>query len=304
MAQRFALLLVLLVAGCGGGGGDDNDSAPSGPFEYDREAALDFRDGGRVNQNYPIAIHQVSFAGPDGRVTGLLARPPGEGPFPGIVLMHGAGANSSGMVLPATWLAGRGAVTLAIDSPFARTSRDLGRGVEALRAETDLIAQNVVELRRAVDVLQDQSTVDDERIGFVGYSAGARTGALLAGSEDRIDAYVLMSGGSPPVSEFLEGVPAESRAEVGEILEVVDPLRHIRNAAPAKLLFQNGRRDQLVPRAALVALHRAASQPKELRWYPSGHEPTARVNRDMLAWLTEELGLSSRPVARGVRIGP
>jgi dienelactone hydrolase len=303
MLKRFALALVLLVVGCGGGG-DDKQATPPGPFEYDREATLNFQDAGRVNRNYPIEIRQVSFAGPAGRVTGLLARPPGEGPFPGIVLMHGAGTNSTGMVLPATWLAGRGAVTLAIDSPFARTPRDLGRGIEALRAESDLIAQNVIELRRAVDVLQDQSTVDDDRIGFVGYSAGARTGAILAGNEDRVDAYVLMSAGSPPVSEFVQAAPADSRAEVEEILNVVDPLRHIRNAAPAKLLFQNGRRDRVVPRAALLGLYRAASEPKELRWYPSGHEPTPRVQRDMLAWLTEALGLQNEPVAEGVRIGP
>ena len=303
MAQRFALLLVLLVAGCGGGG-DDKEAQPTGPFDYDRETALDFRDGGRVNQNYPIAIHQISFAAPGGRVTGLLARPPGEGPFPGIVLMHGAGANSSGMVLPATWLAGRGAVTLAIDSPFSRAPRDLGRGIEALRAESDLIAQNVIELRRAVDVLQDQTTVHDEKIGFVGYSAGARTGAILAGNEDRISAYVFQSAGSPPVSAFVQAAPAESRGEVEEILNVVDPLRHIQNAAPAKLLFQNGRRDQVVPRAALLGLYQAASRPKEIRWYPSGHEPTPRVNREMLAWLTKELGLQDEPVVPGARIGP
>jgi uncharacterized protein len=305
MVRRFALVLVLLVAGCGGGGDGDQESAAPGPFEYDREAALDFRDAGRVNRNYPIEIHQVSFASPGGdRVTGLLARPPGEGPFPGIVLMHGAGTNSGDMILPATWLAGRGAVTLAIDSPFARNPQQLGSGIQALRGETELIAQNVVELRRAVDLLQDQSTVDDEKIGFVGYSAGARAGAILAGNEDRIDAYVFMSAGSPPVSEVSRNAPAENRAEVEEILNVVDPLRHIRNAAPARLLFQNGRRDEVVPRAALLALYRAAPEPKELRWYPSGHEPTPRVQRDMLAWLTESLGLQNEPVAEGVRIGP
>jgi dienelactone hydrolase len=303
MSKRFALLLVLLVAGCGGGG-DDKEATPTGPFEYDREAALNFQDAGRVNRNYPIEIRQVSFASGGGRVTGLLARPPGEGPFPGIVLMHGAGTNSTGMVLPATWLAGRGAVALAIDSPFARTPRDLGRGIEALRAESDLIAQNVIELRRAVDVLQDQSTVDDDRIGFVGYSAGARTGAILAGNEDRVDAYVLMSAGSPRVAQFAQAAPAGDRAEVEEILNVVDPLRHIRNAAPAELLFQNGRRDQIVPRAALLGLYRAAPEPKEIRWYPSGHEPTARVYRDMLAWLTQALGLRDEPIVAGARIGP
>ena len=310
MRKGLALTLVLLVAGCGGGGGDGDDAGPAPPpsrFDYDRNAALGFQDAGRVNRNYPIAIRQVSYASPDarGRVTGFLVRPPGEGPFPGVILMHGAAGDSQQMLVQAAWLAGRGAVAIAIDSPFARNpSRQLPQGVPGLRAESDLIAQNVVELRRAIDVLTEEADVDEKRIGFIGFSGGARTGAILSGNEDRIRAYVLMSGGSAPVAEIVKAVPVEARVEVEEILNGVDPLVHIRKAEPAKVLFLNGRRDQVVPRAALNALHRNASEPKEIRWYPTAHEPTARVYRDMLAWLTKELDLRTEPVVKGVRIGP
>ena len=51
-------------------------------------------------------------------------------------------------------------------------------------------------------------------------------------------------------------------------------------------------------------MYRAASKPKELRWYNAPHEPTVAVYRDTMAWLTKELGLSTRPVAPGVKIGP
>lgn len=301
-------MLVLLLAGCGGGDGDEAAPAPPpGRFDYDRNAALGFEDAGRVNRNYPIEVRQISYASPDerGRVTGFLVRPPGEGPFPGVILMHGAGGDSRQMLVQATWLAGRGAVAVAIDSPFARNpNRRLPQGVAGLRAESDLIAQNVVELRRAIDVLGKEANVDGDRIGFVGSSGGARTGAILAGNESRIRAYVLMSGGSAPVAEIVKAVPVEARVEVEEILNGVDPLAHIRKAEPAKLLFLNGRRDQVVPRAALNALYRNASRPKEIRWYPTTHEPTVAVYRDMLAWLTKELELRTEPVAEGVRIGP
>ena len=308
MRKGLVVMLVLLVAGCGGGGdGDDKQPAPPGRFDYDRNAALGYQDAGRVNRNYPIEIRRVSYASPGGRgrVTGFLVKPPGKGPFPGVILMHGAGGDSRQMLVQASWLAGRGAVALAIDSPFARQpNRHLPQGVAGLRAESDLIAQNVVELRRAVDVLTEEVNVDEDRIGFVGFSGGARTGAILAGNEDRIGAYVLMSGGSPPVSEIVKAVPVEARVEVEEILNGVDPLRHIRGSEPAKLLFLNGRRDQVVPQAALNALYRAASEPKEIRRYPTTHEPTVPVYRDMLAWLTKELDLRNEPVAEGVRIGP
>jgi dienelactone hydrolase len=300
----LVLMLVLLVAGCGGG---DSKPEARGPFDYDRDASLAFEDKGRVNRNYPIEIRDVSYASPSGddTVTAFLVRPPGDGPFPGVILVHGAGANRQQLVVQATWLAGRGAAALVVDSPFARNPDiEIPQGVPGLRIERDLIALNVQELRRAVDVLEKHAGVGDEKIGYVGYSAGARTGAILAGNEDRIDAYALISGGSAPVSEVTKAVPPEARSDVETILTEVDPLRHIREAAPAKLLFQNGRKDQVVPRAALLALYRAASKPKEIRWYDASHEPTVAVYRDTLSWLTKELGLSTRPVVAGVKIGP
>jgi hypothetical protein len=305
MPKRIALVLMLvLVAGCGGG---DSKPEARGPFDYDRDASLEFQDKGRVNRNYPIEIRDVSFASPSGddEVTAFLVKPPGDGPFPGVILVHGAGANRQQLIVQATWLAGRGAVALVVDSPFARNPDiEVPEGVPGLRVERDLIVLNVQELRRAVDVLEEHAGVEDEKIGYIGYSAGARTGAILAGNEDRIDAYVLISGGSAPISEVTKAVPAEARSDVEAILTEVDPLRHIREAEPAKLLFQDGRRDEVVPRAALLALFRAASEPKEIRWYDATHEPTVAVYRDTLSWLTRELGLSTRPVVPRVRIGP
>lgn len=305
MPKRIGLVLMLvLVAGCRGG---DSKPEARGPFDYDSDASLEFKDNGRVNRNYPIEIRDVSYASPGGddEVTAFLVKPPGKGPFPGVILVHGAGADRRQLVLQATWLAGRGAVALVVDSPFARNPGiEFPEGIPGLRVERDLIVKNVQELRRAVDVLEEHAGVEDEKIGYIGYSAGARTGAILAGNEDRVDAYVFISGGSAPISEVTKAVPPDVRSDVEMILTEVDPLRHIREAAPAKIRFQNGRRDEVVPRAALLALYRAASKPKEIRWYDASHEPTAAVYRDTMSWLTKELGLSTRPVVPRAKIGP
>jgi dienelactone hydrolase len=299
----LVLVLVLLLTGCGG----DSKPEASGPFDYDRDASLEFKDKGRVNRNYPIEIRDVSYASPGGddEVTAFLVKPPGQGPFPGVILVHGAGGNRQQLLVQATWLAGRGAVALVVDSPFARNpGLQFPEGIPGLRVERDLIVKNVQELRRAVDVLKEHAGVEDEKIGYIGYSAGARTGAILAGNEDRVDAYVFISGGSAPIAEVTKAVPPDVRSDVEVILTEVDPLRHVREAPPAKLLFQNGRKDEVVPRAALLALYRAAGKPKEIRWYDATHEPTVAVYRDTLSWLTKELGLSTRPVVPRAKIGP
>ena len=309
--RRFALaavvLVAALVAGCAGGddGNGPRKSSPAALFDYDRDAPLGFRDRGRINADYPIEIRDVSYASPKrGRVLGYLMVPPGKGKRPAVIYMHGAGGDRRQFILPASWMAARRAVTLTIDSPLVRgAGPPAGRGLPALRRDRDVVAQNVVELRRAVDLLRSRPDVDPDRIAFVGYSAGARAGAILAGVEPRIRAFVFMSGGSAPVSEYARRAPAAIRKDVRRILGQVDPLAYVAKAAPAELYFQAGRTDTVVPPAAVRALYRAASEPKQLKWYRAGHELNVQAYRDQLAWLERELRVAGERVP-GAIAGP
>jgi hypothetical protein len=125
----------------------------------------------------------------------------------------------------------------------------------------------------------------------------------LAGVERRIDAFVLMSGGASPVSEYVRPLSAALRPRASELLRAVDPLRYVAAARPGALLFQNGRRDELVPRAALEALARAGSEPKEVRWYDAGHGLNVRAFREHLDWLSRRLRVSG-PRVHGASTGP
>jgi fermentation-respiration switch protein FrsA (DUF1100 family) len=113
----------------------------------------------------------------------------------------------------------------------------------------------------------------------------------------------LMSGGARPVGEYLEPVEPAVRNQAGELLSAVDPLQHVARAAPAALLFQNGRRDELVPQNALEALAEAGSEPKEARWYDAGHGLDVRAYREQLDWLERELDIDG-PRVRGAIAGP
>jgi fermentation-respiration switch protein FrsA (DUF1100 family) len=63
--------------------------------------------------------------------------------------------------------------------------------------------------------------------------------------------------------------------------------------ANVPLLLQNGRSDEYVPVYEAEELHAAAPQPKEVRWYQSGHTlpPQARV--DGHRWLHDKIGLDA-----------
>ena len=298
----LALGVALLAAGCGGG-----KAVATHPslFGYDRSAPLGFRDRGPVNHGYPIQVRDVSYASPrGGRVSAFLVVPPGKGPFPAVLYLHGSGEDRTRLVVPAAWLAARGAVGLAIDSAFVKASGPAPADpVKRLERERDLTAQTVVDLRRGVDLLASLPQVDATRIGFVGYSGGAKLGAILAGVEPRIRAFDLMSGGSAALKAFVAAAPRSLRAPVRRVLGEVDPLRYVRRARPAALFFQDGLDDTVVPHAQLAALAAAGSKPKRIRWYRAGHSLDAQAFRDQLAWLSRELGIRG-PAVPGSQTGP
>ena len=150
--------------------------------------------------------------------------------------------------------------------------------------------EDVVAVRRALDVLAADERVDPERLGLVGWSFGGRVGALLAGVDDRLRATALMSAGAAPVSDYVAAAPADLRDDVEEVLTPIDPLSRISEAQGA-LLLQAGRSDSVVPASALQALAEAAPDDAELRWYDTEHGLDDRAHREQLAWLSTKLGL-------------
>ena len=299
------LLTCVLVVTAGCGGSSRSARRPADAFAYDAAQPLGYVERGRVNQGYPVAIQDVSYRSGRDRVAAFLAVPPERGTrLPAAIFLHGAGGNREEFVVQATWLAGRRAIGLSITAPSAAaTAQRGGSALQELRREVRLEIRDVIAVRRAVDLLRRRADVDPARIGFVGWSAGARTGAILAGVEPRLRAIVLMSAGAAPVSVYSARAPAALRPTVRRALSRVDPLRYIRHAKGSALLLQDGRRDAVVPRAALAALARAAPRGTAIRWYDAGHALDVKAYREQLAWLTRKLGIGGPPV-KGALTGP
>ena len=304
--------VALAAAGCGGSDEAAQTTArpatkiatPS-PFAYDASRPLAFRNDGRVNNPYPIPVDDVSYAAPSGRVPAYLALPDKAKHLPAVIYLHGSGEGRERFVLPAVWAAGRRAVgmTLTLPSSSAGAPPAGLTPAQSLARDWRIFASDVVAVRRAVDVLRSLPQVDPKRIGLVGWSLGARVAAVTAGAEPRLRAVVLMSGGSLPVSAYVAQAPAALRAEVRRSLTQIDPLRWLARAHPGEVMLQDGRKDEIVPRAALVALQKAAPRGSVVRWYPAGHELNAQVYRDQLAFLTKKLPIDG-PRVPGAQTGP
>lgn len=105
-------------------------------------------------------------------------------------------------------------------------------------------------------------------------------------------AAALVAGCGAPVSEYVKFAPVELRDELEAILAKTDSLHYVSRAAPSALFFQVARKDEIVPRGALEELASAGSEPKEVRWYDSGHVPSAKAWADSRQWLGDRLGLT------------
>lgn len=114
-------------------------------------------------------------------------------------------------------------------------------------------------------------------------------GALISGVEHRIKAYDLIAGGAAPVSDYVEAAPVDLQDELRTLLEKTDPMHFVGLAEPSALLFQDGRQDEIVPQEALKTLAGAGSEPKEVRWYQSGHVPSSKMWADSRNWLAGRL---------------
>jgi dienelactone hydrolase len=292
------LTAVLALAGCGA------DARDEGPFAYDASQPLAFDDMGVVDPDYPVAVHDVSYGSGDDRVQAFLVVPPGDGPWPATVYVHGAGSDRLSMLGPATWLAARGAVTLAISAPSGSAGEPEGAtGVARLEAHRALEVGDVVAVRRAIDLLSERDDVDPERIGYVGWSAGARTGSILAGVEPRLHALVLVAPGAAPVSQYVAAARTEDKEVVEQVMSSIDPLAYIARADAKSLLLQEAEQDAVIPRTAIDALVSAAPEGTEVRWYDADHSMGPKAYAEHLDWLQERLEIDGPPVP-GAQTGP
>ena len=297
VAVSIAALAVL--AGCG------SSPAPRAASPFADPAPLRVLDGGPIDAQGPLSVRNISFAGPGGRIPGFLVLPPGRPRhLPAVLLLHGSGGDRAEFLPTAEWIAARGAVALTITAPSSSIAPGGGGTPKAeLLRQRRIAVDDVVAARRAVGVLSGRPEVDPRRIGLIGWSAGAHTGAILAGVEPRLRALVLMSGGALPISDYVAVAPAWLRPAVRRALTAVDPLRWIARGRPGTIFLQDGRRDEVVPRRALDALAAAAPKRTRLRWYAAGHALNVAAEHDQLAWLGERLGIRG-PRVPHAPIGP
>jgi dienelactone hydrolase/N-acetylneuraminic acid mutarotase len=268
-------------------------------FAYDASAPLNFQKSVQSTAD-GVRVSTITFSSPaGGTVAGIFAEPiSADGSRPGMVLLPPGGAGATAMIPYAKLLAQDGAVVIAIDAPYVRRG---GTSVPLFTAQDRVEQiQLIKDLQRAVDVLIAQPSVDAERIGFEGYSYGGIFGAQFIGIERRLKAAVIAAahGGhitgitsTNNLNWFLTNVPCSVRLAWFEAMMPIEPIRYIANAPPTEVLFQIAQFDAAVLPADALALYLAASEPKDVMTYATGHSFNPQAILDRRQWLSDKLGL-------------
>jgi dienelactone hydrolase len=275
-------------------------------FDYEQSLSLAVKEVG-VEEKGSISVHDISYASPKGgRVTAYLVVPAGKGKFAGVIFMHARPGSRNNFLNEAVSLAKARAVSLLIDAPFSRSGeskRDFDPTVTKPTDDRNIYIQTVIDLRRSVDLLLSRSDVVPKRIGFIGHSYGAHTGAVLAGVEKRIKAFVIMAG-NPSLTEFLRTstIPAivetrntltkEQQENYFSMLAFFDPINYIGHVAPSALFLQFGKKDSFVNEEKAALYSKAASNPKLVKTYDAGHELNDEARRDRAEWLRKQIGIA------------
>jgi len=278
-------------------------SGSSRAFDYDAKLPLDTEDVG-VDFRGPVGVYDLSYASPKGgRVPAYLVLPPGKGPFAAIIWGHWCWPNSDlhnrkEFLDEAVALAPSGAASLLIDFPIARPGYVPDKDPLSPK-QVDELVQQVIDIRRAADLLLSRPFVDSKRLAYVGHSCGAAAGGIVSGLDKRFHAFVLMAGAlsdeaarkSPAFEEFRQKLGPEKVDAFLAKYSWADQGKYYSHAAPAALLLQYAMKEDFLTPEAAKASAALASEPKQFKLYDAPHALNAEARRDRIAFLTEQLQL-------------
>ncbi len=233
-----------------------------------------------------VTRHSLTIELADAHVPSILLRPEADDPVPAALLLHGY--SSSKERLSDTMgraLAARGIASLAIDLPL-HGSRDDAMIEEARTNPLGLVQHwktALAEAAAAITWLSTQDTIDASSLNVTGYSLGSYVALQTAAADERVGSVIVAAGGDLPATPWTKMVRMIS-----------DPVRSARSLNRRPLLMLHGRSDRTIPAEQAQRLFDAASQPKELRWYDTGHVLPPAAADDAAIWLGQKFGRTVR----------
>jgi dienelactone hydrolase len=267
-------------------------AAPASTFDYDKNAPLDLREIGAETRDGAI-IRDITFIGVKSPVKAYLVTPEhSAGPtLAGILYVHWLGepptSNRTEFLNEAVALAGQGIVSVLPDAMWSEPTWYKNRIPENDHADA---VRQIIELRRAMDVLLAQPRVDPHRIAYVGHDFGAMYGTVMCAVDKRASTCVFLAGVPHFIDWFLFARQPKDLPAYRARIAPLDPANFVAELAPTPIFFQFASHDEYVPATAAAEFYAAARPRKQCATYDAGHDlhsPEAAADR--VTWLIRQL---------------
>ena len=154
----------------------------------------------------PYTAEEVRVRGPAGMLGGTLTKPvTARGPLPAVVTITGSGLQDRDEYIPfaggirlfrqmADTLSRRGIAVLRLD--------DRGLGASQGAATGSTSADFADDIRAAISYLRSRPDIDANRVGIIGHSEGGAIAPMIAATDPKLKAVVVMAGPGEPAIEI------------------------------------------------------------------------------------------------------
>ena len=222
--------------------------------------------------------------------------PDGAGPFPAVMVMHGAGSRKENHADFARVATSHGFVALTFDNR--------GHG----ETDGDLDPSVIDDLRLLAEWLAARPEVDESRVGARGSSMGGLMAIHAGAASDRVAAVVAICPAAEwmlaeDVRRIADGKPpapgsalAEMRIDAPALarwLETTDVGEAVQRMGSKPLLIIHARGDEVVPYTHSEKLFELAVEPKKLLLLEGGDHRSAQhdveLQGESLRWLTRAM---------------
>jgi dienelactone hydrolase len=156
-------------------------------------------------KGFKLDGERFTFADGELSFSGVLIKPPGKGPYSGLLISHGLGGNGERFGrMAARDFVKLGFVCIAPDYTHSNPRGD--------RKTFGASAENIKRAKKCLDILESLPEVDAKKLYAYGNSMGAfLTIGLAAESPDRLNAAAITAGGINAVGGF--AAPSKAQAE-------------------------------------------------------------------------------------------
>ena len=161
-------------------------------FRLSREVVPDLVRPQEPKPPFPYQIEEVVFQNGPVTLAGTLTMPPGDGPFPAVLLISGSGLQDRDEMVfghkpfwvLADHLSRAGIAVLRVDDP--------GAGKSTSHPEPPTTADFATDVEAGVAVLKQDDRIGS--VGLIGHSEGGAVAAIVASRQTDIDFVVLLAG--------------------------------------------------------------------------------------------------------------